>query len=141
MTMTYRATGSVRAGGEGQLEAHGLGTPFDATAGRLDTLAGPADILCAALCACILKNVERFSHLLPFRYQSASIEVSAERDEPPPRIVSMRYLLRVVTDEPPSRVELLHRNICKYGTITNTLAAACELSGTIEAVAPEPEQR
>jgi len=139
--MTYRATGSVRAGGEGHLEAHGLGTPFDATAGRLDTLAGPADILCAALCACILKNVERFSHLLPFRYQSASIEVSAERDEPPPRIVSMRYLLRVVTDEPPSRVELLHRNICKYGTITNTLAAACELSGTIEAVAPEPEQR
>jgi len=139
--MTYRATGSVRAGGEGHLEAHGLGTPFDATAGRLDTLAGPADILCAALSACILKNVERFSHLLPFRYQSASIEVSAERDEPPPRIVSMRYLLRVVTDEPPSRVELLHRNICKYGTITNTLAAACELSGTIEAVAPEPEQR
>ena len=141
MTMTYRATGSVRAGGEGHLEAHGLGTPFDATAGRLDTLAGPADILCAALCACILKNVERFSHLLPFRYQSASIEVSAERDEPPPRIVSMRYLLRVVTDEPPQRVELLHRNIRKYGTITNTLAAACELSGTIEAVAPEPQQR
>ena len=141
MTTTYRATGSVRAGGEGHLEAHGLGTPFDATAGRLDTLAGPADILCAALCACILKNVERFSHLLPFRYQSASIEVSAERDEPPPRIVSMRYLLHVVTDEPPSRVELLHRNICKFGTITNTLAAACELSGTIEAVAPEPEQR
>ena len=138
MTMTYRATGRVRAGGEGQLEAHGLGTPFDATAGRLDTLAGPADILCAALCACILKNVERFSHLLPFRYQSASIEVSAERDEPPPRIVSMRYSLRVVTDEPPQRIELLHRNIRKYGTITNTLAAACELSGTIEAVAPEP---
>jgi len=141
MTMTYRAAGSVRAGGEGQLEAHGLGTPFDATAGRLDTLAGPADILCAALCACILKNVERFSHLLSFRYESASIEVSAERNEPPPRIVSMRYLLRVVTDEPPSRVELLHRNIRKYGTITNTLAAACELSGTIEVVAPEPEQR
>ena len=124
MTMTYRATGSVRAGGEGHLEAHGLGTPFDGTAGRLDTLAGPADILCAALCACILKNVERFSHLLPFRYESASIEVSAERDEPPPRIVSLHYLLRVVTDEPPPRVELLHRNIRKYGTITNTLAAA-----------------
>jgi uncharacterized OsmC-like protein len=138
--MSYRATGSVRAGGEGHLEAHGLETPFDATAGRLDTLAGPADILCAALCACILKNVERFSHLLPFRYESASIEVSAERNEPPPRIVSIRYLLRVVTNEPPSRVELLHRNIRKYGTITNTLAAACELSGAIEAIAPEVKQ-
>ena len=138
MAMTYRAMGGVRAGGGGHIEAHGLGTPFDATAGRLDTLPGPADILCAALSACILKNVERFSHLLSFRYESASIEVSAERDEPPPRIVSMRYSLRVVTEEPPQRVELLHRNILKYGTITNTLAAACELSGTIEAVAPDP---
>jgi hypothetical protein len=46
------------------------------------------------------------------------------------------YHLRVVTDEPPARVELLHKNVRKFGTITNTLAAACELTGTIEAVAP-----
>ncbi len=83
-TQSYQATGSVRAGGEGHLDAHGLATPFDATAGRLEALPGPADVLCAALSACILKNVERFSHLLPFRYESASIEVVAEREEPPP---------------------------------------------------------
>jgi hypothetical protein len=46
----------------------------------------------------------------------------------------MHYRLRVVTDEPPARVELLHKNIRKFGTITNTLAAACELTGEIEAV-------
>lgn len=139
-TPSYQATGSVRAGGEGHLDAHGLATPFDATAGRLEALPGPADVLCAALSACILKNVERFSHLLPFRYESASIEVVAEREEPPPRIVRMRYRLRVVTDELPQRVELLHKNLRKFGTITNTLAAACELSGEIEAVAPGARQ-
>ena len=64
-TQTYEATGTVRAGGEGHLVAHGLATPFDGTAGRLDELPGRADVLCAALCACILKNVERFSHMLP----------------------------------------------------------------------------
>jgi uncharacterized OsmC-like protein len=84
----------------------------------------------------MLKNVERFSKLLPFHYESASIEVSADREQPPPRIVRLRYRLRIVTDEPASRVELLHRNIRKYGTITNTLAAACELSGEVEAVEP-----
>ena len=137
---TYEATGSVRAGGAGHLDAHGLATSFDGTAGRLDALPGPADVLCAALCACILKNVERFSQRLPFRYESASIEVVAEREEPPPRIVRMRYRLRVVTDEPSHRLELLHKNIRKFGTITNTLASACELSGEIEAVAPGGRQ-
>jgi uncharacterized OsmC-like protein len=133
---SYQARGSVRAGGDGRLEAHGLDTSFDGTAGRLDDLPGPADVLSAALCACILKNVERFSHLLPFRYESASVEVTAEREEPPPRIVRVSYHLRVVTDEPHARVDLLHKNIRKFGTITNTLAAACELTGEIEAVAP-----
>jgi uncharacterized OsmC-like protein len=135
-TQSYHATGSVKAGGEGWLTAHGLATAFDGTAGRLDDLPGPADVLCAALSACLLKNVERFSHLLPFRYESASVEVIAEREEPPPRIVRMRYRLRVVTEEPPDHVDLLHRNIRKFGTISNTLAAACELTGEIEAIAP-----
>jgi uncharacterized OsmC-like protein len=71
-------------------------------------------LLCAALSACILKNVERFTQMLPFRYESASIEVSADHEEPPPRIVRMHYRLRVVTDEPAARVELLHRNIRKF---------------------------
>lgn len=136
----YEAAGTVRAGGSGELSAHGLATSFDGTSGRLDDLPGPADVLCAALCACILKNVERFSHLLPFRYESASVEVVAEREEPPPRIVRMHYRLRIVTEEPAHRVELLHKNIRKFGTISNTLAAACELSGEIEAVPPEGDR-
>jgi len=31
------------------------------------------------------------------------------------------------------RIDLLHKNIRKYGTITNTLAAACELTGELTA--------
>lgn len=136
----YEASGSVTRGGEGVLDAHGLHTAFDATAGRVENLPGPADILSAALCACILKNGERFSQMLSFQYESASVEVVAEREEPPPRIVRMRYQLRVVTSEPAPRVELLHRNIRKFGTVANTLGAASDLSGTIEAIRPEPPQ-
>ena len=109
---------------------------FDGSAQSGEALPGPADLLCAALSACILKNVERFSHMLPFRYESASLEVTAEREEPPPRIVRMHYRLRVVTDEPPARVELLHKNIRKFGTITNTLAAACELPAYLSRLGP-----
>ncbi|MEO8705871.1 MAG: OsmC family protein [Kofleriaceae bacterium] len=132
----YEAVGRLRRGGEGQLEAHGLVAPFDASAGRVDNLAGPADLLCAALSACMLKNVERFSQLLPFRYESATILVVAEREDSPPRIVRMRYELEIVTDESAARVELLHRNIEKFGTITNTLSRACEVTGTVTTVGP-----
>ncbi len=35
------------------------------------------------------------------------------------------------TDEIDQRLDLLHRNLRKYGTISNTLAEATELVGTI----------
>ncbi|HTJ84121.1 MAG TPA: OsmC family protein [Polyangiaceae bacterium] len=133
-TMTYTVTASTRRGGTASVRARASDIAFDGSAQAGETLPGPADLLCAALSACILKNVERFSKILPFRYESASIEVTAEREEPPPRIVRMHYKLRVVTDEPTARIELLHKNIRKFGTITNTLAAACELTGEIDAV-------
>lgn len=133
-TMTYAVFASTRAGGTASVHARTSDIAFDGSAQSGDALPGPADLLCAALSACILKNVERFSHMLPFRYESASIEVTADREEPPPRIIRMHYLLRVVTDESAARIELLHKNIRKFGTITNTLAAACELTGEIEAV-------
>ncbi len=132
----YEAAAEVHAGGRARFEAHGLAAEFDGTSGRLSDLPGPADLLCAALSACILKNVERFSHMMPFRYEKATVRITAERQEPPPVIVRMHYELEVRTDEPADRVDLLHRNIQKFGTITNTLGRACEVSGTIRAFPP-----
>jgi hypothetical protein len=46
-------------------------------------------------------------------------------------IIRARYVLEVRSDEPTRRCELLLRNVRKFGTITNTLAAACALDGTL----------
>jgi uncharacterized OsmC-like protein len=132
--MRYTVSAGTRAGGAASVHARTSDIAFDGSAQAGEVLPGPAELLCAALSACILKNVERFSHMLPFQYASATIEVTAERDEPPPRIARLHYRLRVVTDEPAARVELLHKNILRFGTITNTLALACELTGEIVAV-------
>ena len=40
-------------------------------------------------------------------------------------------MLRIATDEPPHRVELHHRNIVRFGTVTHTLAAACDVTGEL----------
>ena len=49
------------------------------------------------------------------------------------RIVRLRYTLTITTDEPADHCELLHRNIRKFGTIFNTVAAACDVSGELVA--------
>ena len=49
----------------------------------------------------------------------------------PPKMASIDYELIIDTDESEHRLELLHTNVRKYGTITNTLAAATKLRGVI----------
>lgn len=104
---------------------------FDTSALQSEVLPGPADLLTMAFAACLLKNVERFAVILSFRYAAASIEVVSERQDVPAKMTKISYSLRLVTDEPARRVDLLHRNIRQHGTIYNTLAAVCEVSGEV----------
>jgi hypothetical protein len=53
------------------------------------------------------------------------------RQDSPPKMVSVHYELIVDTDEDDRRLELLHENVRKYGTIFNTVAAAATLDGVI----------
>lgn len=121
----------------GRASTFELGTQrveVDTTPDQGGTLPGPADLLTAAFAACVLKNVDRFSRILPFRYSAAEIVVTVERQESPPRIKYVTYVLRVTTDEPSRRVDLLHRNIIDHGTVFNTLREVCDVEGEIVAV-------
>lgn len=136
----YRVHGVSRPGGHGRIRCNATDVKADTGSISYGIRPGPAELLCASLAACLLKNIERFSELLPFAYQVAAVEVEAERQDAPPKMIRMGYRIEIVTDEPEARVELLHRNVRKFGTITNTLAAACELTGEIVA-RPTPEDR
>lgn len=98
--------------------------------GRTDAF-NPAELLLAALCACIIKGIGRVTPLISFDLDGVEVSVSAERQDAPPKIVRITYDLAVSTSESDQRLELLHTNVKKYGTIFNTLAAATEVSGTI----------
>ena len=105
---------------------------------RLDTgLAGsadafnPAELLLAAIAACMIKGIERVTPMLDFRFSGVEVSLHAVRQDAPPRIVSIDYELVVDTDESDQRLELRHKNVRKYGTISNTIAAAARLEGTI----------
>lgn len=131
MSMTYRVAAAVQPGGLAHIDALEGRIPFDGSSASGDALPGPAHLLAAALAACMLKNVERMAGMLKFAYQGATVEVEAEREEPPPRIVRLHYRLQVRCEESAARLGLLHRNILKFGTITNTLSSCCKLNGQL----------
>lgn len=99
-------------------------------AGRSDAF-NPAELLLAALAACIIKSAERALPLLGFDLRGINVQVHATRQDAPPRLTSIDYLVTVDTDESDHRLELLHKNIRRYGTISNTLALAVTLDGHI----------
>lgn len=131
VTQSYRIAAAHQPGSPGTIQARHSTVLFDSTAGQDPELPGPAELLAAAFAACMLKNVERFAEMMPFHYEHAAIEVTAEREASPPHIARLRYHLRLVTSEPPHRVELLHHNLRKFGTVVNTLAVACEVEGEV----------
>jgi uncharacterized OsmC-like protein len=98
-------------------------------------LPGPAELLAAEFAACLLKNLERSRSMLSFSYDDAEVRVVAHRQDAPPRVTEISYELTVTTDEPARRVDLVHRNLQKYGTVYNTLAAVCDVHGEV-VVAP-----
>jgi hypothetical protein len=53
------------------------------------------------------------------------------RQDIPPKIISVVYVLIVDADEDDHRIDLLHLNVRKYGTISNTVAAATKLEGVV----------
>lgn len=99
-------------------------------AGRLDAF-NPAELLLAATAACMLKGAERVAPMIGFDLHGMEVKLHGIRQDNPPRIVSIDYEIVVDTPENDRRLELLHTNIRKYGTVSNTLAAAVALSGTI----------
>ncbi len=111
--------------------AHGaelaLGTDLDGRPGALN----PVELLLSALAACMIKGVERVSPMLDFAFDGVEVRLEAERQDAPPKLVAITYEIVVGTAEPEARIDLLHRNILKYGTISNTLAAAVPLRGTV----------
>ena len=121
-----------------RIDAHGsVATTRDAElvldtdlAGRRDAF-NPAELLLAAVAACMIKGIERVAPMLKFELRGVEVKLHGVRQDSPPKIIAIDYQLIVDTDETDQRLELLHKNVRKYGTISNTVAEATRLEGQI----------
>ncbi|MGM4896939.1 OsmC family protein [Tardiphaga sp. 839_C3_N1_4] len=102
--------------------------------GRHDAF-NPAELLLAAIAACMIKGIERVTPMLKFDIRGVEIHLSGVRQESPPKMASIDYQIIVDTDEDDHRLDLLHQNVRKYGTVSNTVANATQLQGVIRRMA------
>jgi uncharacterized OsmC-like protein len=125
-----------------RVDAHGsVATAKDAAltmdtdlANRRDAF-NPAELLLASIAACMIKGIERVTPLIGFALRGVEVKLHGVRQDSPPKMASIDYELIVDTDESDQRLELLHANVRKYGTISNTVAAATRLEGVIRRAA------
>lgn len=101
-----------------------------ALAGTPDAF-NPAELLLAALSACMIKGIERVAPILKFQLRGVEVVVDGVRQDAPPRMELIRYEIIVDTDESDQRMALLHDNVKKYGTVFNTVAPGTDLQGTL----------
>jgi uncharacterized OsmC-like protein len=97
-----------------------------------DDAFNPAELLLAALSACIIKGIERVTPMLQFQIRGVEVRVTGVRQDTPPKMESIRYEILVDTDESDRRLDLLHDNVKKFGTVFNTLAPGTELTGVVK---------
>jgi uncharacterized OsmC-like protein len=98
--------------------------------GRPDAF-NPAELFLASIAACMIKGIERVTPMLKFEFRGVEVRLHGVRQDAPPMMVSVDYELIIDTEEDDQRLELLHKNVRKYGTISNTVAMALRLEGTI----------
>lgn len=107
---------------------------FGITPESSDTTPNPAELFLGSFSSCILKNVERFSAFMNFEYSKAEILVKANRLDKPPRMDRINYELKIFSKDRNLNVQLLKKNIEKFGTIYNTIQSSCSIDGKVKVI-------
>lgn len=129
----YQVKAQATASGDAEIHINDSRIAFGITPEAAD-LPNPVELVLSAFAACCLKNVERFSKMLRFEYERAEITVQGFRQDKPSKLAEISYELQVFTNDESFKAALLQKNIEKHSTVYNTLAASCEVSGSIEKV-------
>lgn len=91
----------------------------------------PAELLLASITACMIKGIERVTPMLKFSLSGVKVRIDGVRQDVPPKMESIKYEIIVDTDESDQRLELLHENVRKFGTVFNTVAPGTVLDGVL----------
>ena len=90
-----------------------------------------AELLLAALSACMIKGLERGVPMPKSKLRGVEVGVHGVRQDVPPKMESIRYEIVVDADESDRRLALPHDNVKKSGTVFDTVAPGAVLTGVL----------
>ena len=68
-------------------------------AGRSDAF-NPAELLLAALAACMIKGIERVAPMIHFDFRGVEVRLTGVRQDAPPKMTGIDYGIGIDSDEP-----------------------------------------
>ncbi len=100
------------------------------TKGRLEAF-NPAELLLAAVAACMIKNIERTAPMLKLWLRAVELALHGVRPDGPPKMATLTRELIIDTDADDHRLELLHQHVRQYRTIYDAVAEGARVKGRI----------
>lgn len=134
--MTFNLSASHTPAGTTTVWAKQATLLIDTSLDGSQTELNPVELLMASQAACFLKGIERIAPTLNFSFSKVNVFLEAQRPETEARISDLSYRIEIETDETDARLELLHKNLKRQGTIYNTISASANLNGEIIRVSP-----
>ena len=89
--------------------------------GRADAF-NPAELFLAAIAACMIKGIERVTPMLNFELRGVDVTLHAVRQDAPPKIIPVDYVLIIDTAETEQRLALPPTNAPQYGPYSDPRA-------------------
>ncbi|NRS87918.1 putative OsmC-like protein [Flavobacterium sp. 7E] len=132
--MNYSVNASISAIKDAEIHIKDSEIIFGISPDTEASLPNPAELFLGSLSACILKNVARFSVMMKFEYTKAELTIIAVRLDKPPRMDEIQYELVVYSQDESLNIDLLQKNIEKFGTIYNTVKLCCSIRGTVKKI-------
>ena len=117
-------------------EAHGHTLRLGVHRGDPEAGFNAAETLMAALGACLMTNINSLAEKMRLRIDDAHIEIRAVRRSEPPALITLEYELILSSPEPEEKLEKLHQQAVKWGTVTNTLMDGVRPEGSLRIERP-----
>lgn len=129
--LTFNLSATHHSAGPTSVFAKSATLAIDTSLAGSPTELNPVELLMAAQAACFIKGIERVAPTLNFAFSKVSVFLEAERPETEARISNLTYRIEIDTEESDARLELLHKNLKRQGTIYNTISATTNLHGEV----------
>ncbi len=112
-------------------EAHGHTLRLGVHRGDPEAGFNAAETLMAAFGACLMTNINSLAEKMRLQIDDARIEIRAGGSLRRTALIALEYELVLTSPEPEEKLEKLHQQAVKWGTVANTLSHGITPRGTI----------